>query len=825
MVTAIAGRQVRTTVRRKELEALRHLVRSATTGRCATVELIGDPGSGKTALLTELASEARREGVAVLRGLCAEPTQERAPFWPFVEALGGLETPGVFGRGGPTGPLPVAASLLRSLTQPPQDPDALAPAGHGLTRRCQYFAEIRRMLANCAAAAPRGLLLVLDDFHWADSCSVRLLETLTRRPVGGLAVVVAHRPRQAPPGLRVVLQHGVELGTVDEVSLAPLTLAQCADLLRTPPDAAGLRQLYERSGGNALYLTVLAAAGGPSDDPTHVGVRRGFENRLLAECALLNADVLIAAHAAAVLGETFDVDSVAAVAQLSQDETCRALGILRSRDLVRAVPGTGALAFRHALLRDFLYAEADSCWRAAAHRRALSHLSELGAPPMDRAPHAVLSGALASPMDEAVLTAAVKEALPVGRTALAAQWTMYALRLHRVGRLRGLAPDSAQPGCELWLPVVRALAAKGDVTRLRALVREVLAVLADQPDAVRVSAVASLARVQAALGLPEEAHALITSTLSALRGGGESEAVLHVQSQLVWVLAGQLPPRADVEVLARHTVRATPVTAAGALVLRGLSAVFAGDLCAAETALDEGAQVLDGLEPEGPDGDALTGYLLVLACAESAMGWYGPAQAHVERALAEARLRGDLPLLPALLNVLAYVDYQAGQMSEALEAAQEARAAALSAGRDHLVALADAVTAAAWAWLGDKAPAGARGAIPEVATGDVPRASVIALLHAEAALAAGDGATALALLLPGREARRVPEPPSILAVPGVRTAGRRISGHRQQRAGVGGPCGVRRRHAQRGGAARPRPARPRACAARPLAPGGGDALL
>ncbi|MYS45383.1 LuxR family transcriptional regulator, partial [Streptomyces sp. SID5998] len=91
------------------------------------------------------------------------------------------------------------------------------------------------------------------------------------------------------------------------------------------------------------------------------------------------------------------------------------------------------------------------------------------------------------------------------------------------------------------------------------------------------------------------------------------------------------------------------------------------------------------------------GYLLVLACAESAMGWYGPAQAHVERALAEARLRGDAQLLPTLLNVLAYVEYQAGRMSDALETAREARATALAAGRDHLVTLVDAITAAAWA--------------------------------------------------------------------------------------------------------------------------------
>ncbi|MYS48451.1 hypothetical protein GTY23_46240, partial [Streptomyces sp. SID5998] len=85
---------------------------------------------------------------------------------------------------------------------------------------------------------------------------------------------------------------------------------------------------------------------------------------------------------------------------------------LRHRDLIRSAPGHGALTFRHALLRDFLYAETDACWRAAAHRRALDHLAERGAPPLDLAPHVVRSGTLATPEDRAVLTAAVKEALP-----------------------------------------------------------------------------------------------------------------------------------------------------------------------------------------------------------------------------------------------------------------------------------------------------------------------------------------------------------------------------------------------------------------------------
>ncbi|MET8981409.1 AAA family ATPase [Streptomyces sp. NPDC004539] len=753
MVTALAPRNARTTVRRTELETLKELVRSAAAGRDATVELTGDPGFGKTALLTALAAEARAEGLVVLRGLYTGAAGEQTPFWPLVEALGGLDTPG--------GPQSPATVLLRRLAQPPEDPDALVPAGRGLTHRCQYFAELRALLAECVAAAPRGLLLVLDDFHWADPCSVGLLETLIRRPVGGgLVTVVAHRPRQAPVGLRLAVRHGVELGTVEEIGLAPLTLAQSAELLGTAPDTPALGRLHARSAGSPLYLTALAADS-TSDDPAHLAVRRDLETRLLTECAPLTPAERLAAHAAAVLGAAFDVETVAAVARLGHDEACRLVGSLKSRDIVRTVPGgLDTLTFRHELLRRFLYADADACWRVEAHRRALTRLAALGAPPLDLAPHVVHSATLATPADGAVLAAAVKEALTAGRVATAARWTIFVLRLRRATGERN-TPGTADR--DLWLPVVRALAAEGDVPRLRALVREILAAHAGLPAVERFAAVGPLALIQATLGLADEAQGMVTPLLAALRGTGAQEAALHVQSQLMWVLVGRLPPRADVEVLARYTT-ASPLTVGGALALRGLSAVFAGDLCAAESHMGASARILGALDSaSGEATDAFAEYLLVLACAESAMGWYGSAQAHAERALAEARLRGDAHLRPVLLNVLAYVEYQSGRMSEALETAHEARAAAYAAGRDHLVTLATAVTAAAWAWLGDTGPRRPHGTAHRAADEEVPRTTVIALLHAEAALAAGDGETALTLLMPARDAHRVPEPPPILA--------------------------------------------------------------
>ncbi|MFC8226408.1 AAA family ATPase [Streptomyces sp. NPDC057287] len=764
-VAVSAGPKDRSTVRRDELAELACLVTEAARHRDAAVELTGDPGAGKTRLLTLLARQAHEEGVLVLRGLSVEAEQE-APFRPFIEALGSLRSPD-------GAALLQAAGLVHALAAPPEDPDSAVDGSGGLTRQCQYFAEIRRLITACVAQAPHGLLLLLDDFHWADSCSVRLLEMLVRWPVGGgLAIVVAHRPRQAPVALRVALQHGVELGGVEQIALPALTQCQSAELLGVRADAPGLQQLHEASAGNPLYLAELAAIGvlranGEASGEEAGAVPAGraeLSIRLLAESALLSRSELLAAHAAAVLGGTFDVDSVAAVALTSRDETCRALSSLCRRDLVRTDFGAGGLTFRHRLVRRFLYAQSDSCWRTGAHRRALHHLRALGAPPAELAPHIMSLGNQGDPTDAADLFAAVRAALALGNTEEAANWLSCALGLVRAHGSAATAPDGSTGGHphdhELWLQVVRTLAVDGETERAGTLSREILAALTAAPAATDARTAGALAVVQGALGHAEEGQALIAAAMDGLCGGDPARLFfLRCQSQLVRMLAGPLPNRADIDALTRSTSHADPVTAAGVQALQALSAVFAGDLGTAEDRLDAAAELFDALDPDEPAAGSCTAYLTVLTCAESAMGWYGPAQGHGSRALAEARLRGEAHLLPILLSVLAYTAHQAGRTAEGLDHAQQAVRVARAAKRHDLAAFAEAVSAAAWTSLGRAAPECTQE--PSSVNG-LPRATAAVLLLAEVKLAAGDGEAVLSLLLP-EGAHRIPQPSAVYA--------------------------------------------------------------
>ncbi|MEV6355642.1 helix-turn-helix transcriptional regulator [Streptomyces hydrogenans] len=786
------------TVRTAELACLEKLLDAAEARRSAVAEIASDPGTGKSRLLTALARLAERRGVRVLRGRCAEGAPALA-HGPVVQAFSAWR-----GQGEDDPATSPADALLALLARTPGEEDhRAAAAGH-----CAYHEEARRLLAACLADAPGGVLLILDDYHWADPGTAGLLDTLIHQPLpAGLVVAVAHRPRQTPAGLRALLQEGVEQGLVHLVQLPALDPEQSAAVLRTDPGAPGLARLTERAGGVPLYLLALAE----EEREPLAGVRPATATGRLAvhlhtELEPLDETALTVVRAAAVLGDTFTVDTVAEVAAADRSRTCAVLGELRRRDLVRPTGEPDRLTFRHPLLRQALYATTDACWRAGAHVRALAALRALGAPALELAPHIERAGAAAGEADRRDLGTAARIALHLGRPAAAAHWLTVALRIDRaVARATDARPARGRGGAsgteELWREVVRHLAAAGDAERVARLVREILAGPAARTGPERSDTVAYLASVLAALGRDEEAQTLLAAELAAEPGPAPKAAsLLQVRRQVAKVLAGQIPARADVERLTRLTAGAGPLAESGAFALSGLCAVLAGDTCAADRSLTAAGHLLDGLDeygepdpagdfggpaatgdfggPDGPTagpaprdtagtaGEPLSTLLLLLSWAEALMGWYGPAHGHAERALASARARGDAHLLPPLLDTLGYVHYQSGRMADALLAAAECREVAAAAGRDDHVGLSDAITAAAWAQLGRGNPAARR---PRPGTEDPlksPRTPLNSLLQAEAYLAAGDGEAALALLMPRREAWRVSEPVAVLAARG-----------------------------------------------------------
>ena len=138
--------------------------------------LVGEPGIGKTHLLSELCARAERRGYLVLSGSASELERD-LPFWVFVDALDeylrGLEPRRLAG-------LDEADRVQLGHVFPSLDADG---AGVGAGQRDERFrthGAVRRLFETLAVTKP--FVLVLDDVHWADAGTIELLGSLMRIP-------------------------------------------------------------------------------------------------------------------------------------------------------------------------------------------------------------------------------------------------------------------------------------------------------------------------------------------------------------------------------------------------------------------------------------------------------------------------------------------------------------------------------------------------------------------------------------------------------------------------------------------------------------------
>lgn len=140
--------------RRRELDALRGWLDRTREGEGRLVLCVGEPGIGKTRLAQELAGSALAGGTAVAWGRCVEA--EGAPaFWPWSQVLRslGLDGDTVLARD----------TVLAGDVESPED-------------RFRVFEQVAEAVR--AAAAKRGLVVILDDIHWGDEPSLLVLRHL-----------------------------------------------------------------------------------------------------------------------------------------------------------------------------------------------------------------------------------------------------------------------------------------------------------------------------------------------------------------------------------------------------------------------------------------------------------------------------------------------------------------------------------------------------------------------------------------------------------------------------------------------------------------------
>jgi DNA-binding SARP family transcriptional activator/tetratricopeptide (TPR) repeat protein len=308
----------------------------------------GEPGIGKTRLAQHFASAALEEGAIVLLGRCSE--EPLAAFEPYTEALS-------------------QAGVADALEPGSGTDDAGA--------RHRLFDAVDSAVAELALRAP--LLLVIDDFHWADRGSLLLTSFLLRssRP-GPTLILGTYRDtelgRHTP--LTTALGELKRDGALDRIDLRGLPLEDVATLARSMLGSEEqASRVHARSDGNAFFVEEVLrelAETGPHAVPE--SVRHAVGARL----SRMGDDANDLVVAAAILGFEHDASALQVTSGLEPGAAEAALDeVLRAR-LLRPTSNPRRSEFTHALVREAVLDECNVLRRARLHRRAAVALAARG---------------------------------------------------------------------------------------------------------------------------------------------------------------------------------------------------------------------------------------------------------------------------------------------------------------------------------------------------------------------------------------------------------------------------------------------------------------
>ena len=255
--------------------------------------------------------------------------------------------------------------------------------------------EIDRLL-DAAADTPRAV--VLDDVHLADDESLAVLARYAHSgPLPATLLVLTERPVPYRELVQQMVVAWVRAGARN-LELRPLTpgaVVELAEQLVGHPVGPMLRGVLSTAGGNPRLVTAVvqatqhAGALRASDDEVvdidGLGWQDELDDIARAHIAYLDPGVLGLLSQAAVLGPSFVVPDLAALADLPLTDCWRTLRHALAAGVVAA--RGDRLVFRHDLVRTALYAGLDAETRRALHARAAATLGDAGAPPHVVAAH------------------------------------------------------------------------------------------------------------------------------------------------------------------------------------------------------------------------------------------------------------------------------------------------------------------------------------------------------------------------------------------------------------------------------------------------------
>jgi predicted ATPase/DNA-binding CsgD family transcriptional regulator len=500
---------------------------AAAAGEGGLLFVAGEAGIGKTRLLSAIARDARTLGFAVARA-AAFPGDGQSIAGLLLDLASDLTR----------SPEPALSECGRSLGARVRE--VPADAGDAHRRRRLLVQDVVDLLMTVDTGAP--LLIVLEDLHWADELSLDVLGHLADRlATRAVLVAGAYRSDELYPQLpmrdlrgRVLSQRLAEEIRLPRLELDQIATMTSATLGRVAP-AQVVAAIHARSDGIPLHVEEFLAAidDGTLTPQSSAAVQAAAVPDTLGDAMLTRARRLTpgtrdVASAAAVIGRSFDFDLLTAVTEAGPDDVAGALRALQEAHFV--LPGADPVTFdfRHALIRDALYADTDLPLRRRLHERAAraavdrgyrdafvsAHFEQAGCAELAYA-HAAAAAA------EAAALSAHSEALELYRRAVRNQPpglpAMDRARLFAAAGDEAAATDDNAAAAEAYQTAHELAAEAGDRRAAAALVPRLVAVthlLGERLDT-------RVARLQAALDSLDEVadadreRARLTSALAA----------------------------------------------------------------------------------------------------------------------------------------------------------------------------------------------------------------------------------------------------------------------------------------------------------------------
>lgn len=386
--------------RETELSSLDRAWKAASNGERTAALISGEPGVGKTTLLSTFAAAAHGDGGVVLHGRADDDLGV-----PYLAWRGVLEhlvehvpqdllDAHVEVHGG--GLARVAANLRRRVPDAPIQTERDAEV-----ERLLLFQSVTALLASVSAHSP--VLILLEDLHWADAPTLSLLKHVVSESAGARIMVLltfrdteVDRDHPLLEVLSVIHRHAaatrIPLGGLDDLGVVQLMEALAGHAL----DERGVgfaHAVRTETDGNPYFVSEIIrdltesgqlvrsadgrwrAADRIEDVRVPLSVREVVGQRI-ARLGRQARDVL---DAASIVGRDFDIDLIAGVTGASVDEVLDALDLAVGAHLVEASTVPDRFTFTHALVQHVLADGLGPARSRQLHRRVAAELEVAGA--------------------------------------------------------------------------------------------------------------------------------------------------------------------------------------------------------------------------------------------------------------------------------------------------------------------------------------------------------------------------------------------------------------------------------------------------------------